>query len=187
MSCKDPQHQLIFHEYDNLTAHVALYGNLSWQKSQFFFAVESIAFAGVSVGFKDTFLRGTIPQTPALLLLIVVCLFNLWLCYVWFSTNRRNREYLEPLLHRAREIEHTLNHDDATYSVQWSVLEAKPKRRVRTSVLERHIPTGFAIAWTIILLAGSWHGQHFGWGIAIFATLAAGLHALEQDVASLTN
>src|SRR5438093_1110297 len=91
MPCDEPKHKLIFREYDNLPALIATYGNLSWQKSQFFFAVESIAFAGVGVAFKDTFLKGTAPEASGFVLLIVVCVFNFWLCYVWFNTNRRNR------------------------------------------------------------------------------------------------
>src|SRR5260370_29496370 len=161
MPCDNPKHQLIFHEYDNLTSHIALYGNLSWKKSQFFFAVESIAFAGVGVAFRDTFLKGASPEATALFLFIVVCLFNFWLCYVWFNTNRRNREYLDPLLKRARRIEKKLGHVEAMYSAQRKSVESlMSKRKIRTSQFERHIPSGFALAWAVALLIAAWHGNH---------------------------
>jgi hypothetical protein len=180
MSCNDPQHELLYREYDNLPALIALYGNLSWQKSQFFFTVESIAFAGVGVAFKNTFLEGATPAGPALFLLIVVCVFNFWLCYVWFNTNRRNREYLNPLVQRGRAIEVALKADKATHSAQWTFLESLPKRRYRTSWWELHIPTGFALAWSFALLTAAWHAHHFCWALGILIASLCALWVIER-------
>lgn len=157
-----------------------MWGGLSWQKSQFFFTVESIAFAGVGVAFKGTFLDGTPPRNSGLFLLIGICVFNFWLCYVWFNTNRRNREYLDPLLKRGRAIEGALKCKDATYSAQWKFLQDLPRRRVRTSPLELHIPSGFALAWAVALLIVAWHAQHIYWAARILVVSLIVLRAIEE-------
>lgn len=170
MTCSDPKHELMCREYDNLPALISLFGSLSWQKNQFFFTVESVAFAGVGVAFKSTFLDGTAPAVPALVLLIGICVFNFWICYVWFRTNRRNREYVDAILQRASAIEKELvSNDKATFS-------AMPKQRQHSSSRwELHIPSSFAVAWTVALLTAAWHGHHSDWAVS---TLIAALFAL---------
>jgi hypothetical protein len=165
-------------EYESLPALIAIWGNLSWQKSQFFFAVESVFLAGIGVALKDTFVEGKAPAPAAFLMLVGACVFNFWICYVWFRTNRSNREYLNPLLQRAQEIEVALLNDKAdkaTFSAQSRSLREPERKRHSSERWERHLPTGFAAAWAAALLAAAAHGPYCGWALG---TLVPSLLAL---------
>ena len=173
--CDDPAHHLMCREYDNLPALIALWGGLSWQKNQFFFGVESVLLAGIGVVLKDTFVYGNAPPPPAFQMLMGASVFNFWICYVWFRTNRSNRNYLSPLLLRARELEVALLNDTATFSAQLKYLLEPTRKRQTSERWERHLPTGFAVAWAAALLAAASHGPF--WGLA-FSTLLPSLLAL---------
>jgi len=174
-ACDDPSHQFMCREYEHLPALIALWGGLSWQKTQFFFGVESVFLAGIGVALKETFIEGRVPAHPAFLMLMGASVFNFWICYVWFRTNRSNREYLNPLLQRACEIEVALLNETATFSVQRKSLRAPERKRHSSEWWERHLPTGFAIAWAATLLAAASHGPYWGWALT---TLLPSLLAL---------
>jgi hypothetical protein len=148
-------------EYGNLPALIAHWDTHFWRKSQWFFAVESVLLGAVGVAFKNTFLSGIAPARPAFLLLVAACVFNFWICYVWFLTNRRNREYLVPLLQRARAIEAVNLKDDdkGTFSAQFEALEKHPSHA--SGRWENHLPSGFALTWAAALLAAALYNRSY--------------------------
>lgn len=170
--CDDPSHQLMCREYASLPALIVFWGGLSWQKNQFFCSVESILLAGIGVALKDTFIGGKDPTESAFLMLTIACVFNFWICYVWFRTNRTNRDYLTPLLLRACTIEGALGDRTATFSAQQGFLQDSKRNRHSAEWWERHLPTGFAVAWAAALLIGASYGQYWGWA---FSTLVLSL------------
>jgi hypothetical protein len=149
-------------EYENLPALIAHWDAHFWQKSQWFFAVESALLGAVGFALKDTFLSGVAPARPTLLFLVAACVFNFWICYVWFRTNRTNREYLDPLLERGREIEAAhLKDEIGTFSAQKRFQTLPKHRRHSSRRWEKHLPSGFALAWAALLLAAALYSNRF--------------------------
>ena len=162
-------------EYGNLPALIAHWDGHFWQKSQWFFAVESVLLAAVGVGFKETFLSGVPPARPAFLLLVASCVFNFWICYGWFRTSRSNREYLSPILKRARAIEAAILEDDTgTFSAQQKSLNLPEHERHSSNRWETHLPSGFALVWAAALLAAAVYGDRLCLALSIlFLSLVA--------------
>jgi hypothetical protein len=154
----------LLREYENLPQLIAHWDAHFWQKSQFFFAVESLLLAAVAVAFRQTFLKGAPPTLQEFRALIGLSVFNFWLCYVWFRTNRSNREFLGPLLTRARAIERALAagsdfktaEDRPTFTVQWQSLREPPRDRHSSHWWENHLPTGFALSWVAALVTAAY-------------------------------
>jgi hypothetical protein len=152
----------LLREYANLPQLIAHWDAHFWQKSQFFFAVESLLLAAVAVGFRQTFLEGEPPSLQKFHDLVALSVFNFWLCYVWFRTNRSNREFLGPLLRRARAIECALAalskskdglpEDQPTFTAQWQSLHEPRRDRHSSHWWENHLPTGFALSWVVVLI-----------------------------------
>jgi hypothetical protein len=168
-------------EYQNLPALIAHWDTHFWQKSQWFFAVESVLLGAVGVAFKDTFLSGVAPTRPAFLLLVASCVFNFWICYVWFRTNRSNREFLGPLLERARKIEAAILEDNTgTFSAQRESLTSPEHVRHSSHRWENHLPSGFALAWAAVLLAAALYGDRFCLALGTLALSLVALLLLEH-------
>ena len=158
----EPDHQrdFLLREYQNLPQLIAHWDAHFWQKSMFFFAVESLLLTAMAFTFREIFLKGVPPTIQEFHCLIGLSLFNFWLCYVWFRTNRSNREFLDPLLTRARVIEHALAassdvktaEDRQTFTVQWQSLCEPPRDRHSSRRWENHLPTGFALSWVAALV-----------------------------------
>lgn len=162
----DPRLEFKRLEYSNLPALIAHWDAHFWHKSQWFFGVESLILAAVGIAFKDTFLDGFAPKRPGFFFLVGSCVFNFWICYVWFRTNRANREFLTPLLHRAREIEtEFLKNEMGTFSAQQNSLTGWKHAQHSSHQWENHLPSGFALAWAVGLLVAALHGDHLDWAL----------------------
>ena len=171
-------------EYENLPALIAHWDGQFWQQSQWFFGVESVLLGAVGVALKDTFLSGAAPSRPAFLLLVSFCVFNFWICYVWFRTNRSNREYLDPLLRRARAIEAAIleNNDTGTFSAQQGSLTLPEHERHSAHRWVIHLPSGFALAWAAALLAAALYGHRFCLALSTLTLSLVALLLLEHFV-----
>lgn len=168
-------------EYENLPALIALYGSLQWQKSQWFFAVESLQLGGIGYVFKNTILSGIAPSRSALLLLAAACIFNFWICYVWFRTSRTTRKYLSPLLLRGGEIEAAILKDPkGTFSSQKTYLNSAKYERHSSSAWEVHLPSGIAFVWAAALLASTTYGGHFYLALSILSLFLITLLLVER-------
>ncbi len=168
-------------EYANLPALIAHWDAHFWKKSQWFFAVESVLLAAVGVAFKDTFLSGVAPARAAFLFLVASCVFNFWICYVWFRTNRSNREFLGPLLQRARAIEAAiLENDTGTFSAQRKSLASPKNERHSSHRWENHLPSGFALAWAAALLAAALYSDRFCLALSMLTLSLVALLLLEH-------
>ena len=151
----EKQRKVLILEYGNLPGLIAHWDAHFWHKSQFFFAVKSLLLGAVGVAFRETFLKGVPLGSQGLWVLVGVCIFNYWICYVWFRTNRSNREFLGPLFERARWIEKCLlEGQPGTFIAQWTALLDPKRDRHSAHWWENHLPTVFAVAWTAVLLAG---------------------------------
>lgn len=164
------KHDFMLREYEKLPQLIAHWDSHFWVKSQFFFAVESVFLAAGAVAFKKTLLQvnGDDPGVNGLVSLVGLCVFNFWLNYVWFRTNRSNREYLTHLFKRARAIERTLvatspdipPEDNPIFTGQWNSLQQSESNR-GSSWWEIHLPTGFAISWAVVLVRVASFSPHW--------------------------
>lgn len=168
-------------EYANLPTLIAHWDSHFWQKSQWFFAVESVLLAAIGVAFKDTFLAGAAPARSAFFLLVASCVFNFWICYVWFRTNRSNREFLGPLLGRARDIERKILGDDTgTFSEQRRSLMSPKNVRHSAHRWENHLPSGFALAWAAALVTAAVSAHRVPLAVSILTVSLVALLSLER-------
>ncbi len=144
-----PTHRdILLKEYESLVTQLIHWDSLFWTKSQFFLVIESAFIAVVLQAFKEQVTTASNKLPPALLCLFLVAgLFNIYLCYVWFRTNRRNREYIRQRIERALQIESELG-------VLHTFTDAKQKlpKGHGSANWETHLPTGFIIIWVVLLL-----------------------------------
>jgi hypothetical protein len=161
-------------EYENLPALIAHWDSHVWSKSNWFFGVQSLLLGAAGIAFKDHLLvETTLPTRRSLGALIILAFFNLWLCYVWFRTNRSNREYLKPLFERARAIETAaLGDGQGTFNFQLERLNAIGGKH-SSSRWETHLPSGFGIAWAVMLVSVSLGGGAAYIAVALAACLLA--------------
>jgi hypothetical protein len=160
----NPRRDFLLHEYGNLPQLIAHWDAHFWQKSQFFFAVESLLLGVVAVEFRKTFLEGATPGLQKFCELVGLSLFNFWLCYVWFRTNRSNREFLGALFGRARAIESALAavseggipENQPTFTCQFQSLLKPSQDRHASHWWENHLPTGFAASWVAVLITAAY-------------------------------
>jgi hypothetical protein len=178
---REPDYEFIRAEYSSLPALIAHWDGHFWQKSQFFFAVESVMLAAIGVAFEKVFLEGAPLSRPGYWVLIFACFFNFWLCYVWFRTNRSNREFLGPLFKRARDIERLpLEDDDGTFTAQHCSLNAPEHVRHSAHRWENHLPTGFALAWSAALVAGGFHSERWVGSLVALGVALIALRVIER-------
>lgn len=138
---------LLLEEYKGLIPQIVHWDSHFWNKSKFFLTIESAFLVGSLYALKEyLIMNNTIPKSLFLLLLIVVA-FNLYLSYVWFRTNRRNREYLELRFQRAREIEEKLGKVMEIFTND----PLKLPRCHRGASWEIHLATCFAAVWIILV------------------------------------
>src|SRR5437016_10055636 len=89
------EQDLLLEEYKGLIPQIVHWDSHFWNKSKFFLTFESAFLAGAIVAMRD-FATDSKPLPNALMLaLLAATVFNWYLSYVWFRTNRRNREFLE--------------------------------------------------------------------------------------------
>ena len=149
MHTEDKDEKLL-REYESLVLQIIHWDSHFWTKSRFFLAIES-AFIVVALQiFKLRVLGELESHSTLMVVLIFVGLLNIYLCYVWFRTNRRNREYLRIRFKRARAIENKFDEALQTFTDEKKELH----ERHGSATWETHLATAFIIAW-ILLLAGA--------------------------------
>ena len=125
--------EILMREYDSVVKQIIHWDSHFWHKSQFFLAIQS-AFV---IGALTILTR----QTP---ILFGVTIFNIYLCYVWFRTNRRNREYINLRTKRAKDIEADKRLQDILRTFR---SEKENLSSCRSAEWEVHIPIVFIVAW----------------------------------------
>jgi hypothetical protein len=138
--------EILLKEYESLVTQFVHWDSLFWSKSQFFLLIQSAFIAIFLQAFKENVTPSQTNFPPRLLcLFLLIALFNIYLCCVWFITNRRNREYLQQRAERAIQIESDLK-------VLRTFTDGRnlPKGH-RSSNLETHLPTAFIIAWVVLM------------------------------------
>jgi hypothetical protein len=139
---------ILLKEYESLVSQMIHWDSHFWVKSQFFLVIESAFVAVILQAFKEQVTAQSKLSTPLLFLFLFAGLFNIYLCYVWFRTNRRNREYLRLRFERARQIESELG------VLQTFTDDSKKLPKGHGSAAwETHLPTGFIVAWVVLLIA----------------------------------
>jgi len=165
--------EILIREYETITHQIIHWDKFFWEKSQFFLAVESALLAGAILELRKLFKLPSPIRASDLTILLVVVIFNLFLCYVWFRTSRSNREYLRVRFQRALRIESDprLRGVLQLYHEQDNMLAQPQFRKHSSSKWELHIPSAFGIAWVGLLLAASLHrANYFNAGIGVTAT-----------------
>jgi hypothetical protein len=141
------ERDILLKEYESLVAQLIHWDSHFWSKSQFFMVIQSAFIAVVLQAFKELVASSSNKPSPTLLyLFLFIGLFNVYLCYVWFRTNRRNREYLRQRSERAVQIESELG-------VLRTFTDGKEKlpKGHGSANWETHLPTGFIIVWVVLL------------------------------------
>lgn len=146
---------LLLEEYKGLIPQIIHWDSHFWNKSKFFLTFESAFLAGALVALNDFARHGTKVPMPMLFALFAATIFSLYLSYVWFRTNRRNREYLELRFKRAREIEAALGSVQSLFTNDPLLL---PKDH-GSSGWETHLPIAFGIAWIATLIGALFLGR----------------------------
>ena len=123
-----------------------------WQKHQFFFLIQSAFILGAGKLITDEVYKCSAANAvviPVFILWLALALsiLNLFLCYVWLKTSKRNRLYLKSRIHRAKELENEIkplvmksfNNPMLNHIADGSV-----------SKLENNVPKAFMGLWSII-------------------------------------
>ena len=139
---------LLLEEYKGLIPQIVHWDSHFWNKSKFFLTFESAFLAGTLVTLRENIAAGKVLSNSLLLALVGIVLFNLYLSYVWFRTNRRNREFLELRFRRARDIEAELGGVQKLFTNDPLQLS----KGHGSASWETHLATGFAVAWIALLL-----------------------------------
>jgi len=143
-SLSEAERELLKQEYDNIFTQIEHWDNQFWTKSRFFLLIES-AFLGGGLQIASSNLsNGVVTSRPLVLLGIFASLFNIFLSYVWFRSIRRNREYIEPRVERARKIERLIDSELAwrSFISQDEFLSSKG-----SSNWELKLPLSFMLVW----------------------------------------
>lgn len=160
-SLSEEERELLKQEYDNIFTQIEHWDNQFWTKSRFFLLIES-AFLGGGLQIASSNLsNGVVTSRPLVLLGIFASLFNIFLSYVWFRSIRRNREYIEPRVERARKIERLIDSELAwrSFISQDEFLSSKG-----SSNWELKLPLSFMLVWYCA-------GAIFLWQLSRSATL----------------
>ena len=143
-------------EYEQLTAQIIHWDSLSLRKDQFFLAVEGLFIIAAGQLLRPHLADLCPLPTHVIILITVMAIFNCFLCWVWFKTVRRNREWLDVRLKRAEEIE---NKNDIEFRIlrrQDSEFKEYGGHEAHKLVLK--VPIAFALLWILLLFVA------FLWG-----------------------
>jgi hypothetical protein len=143
-------YDLLLEEYKGIIPQIIHWDSHFWNKSKFFLTFESAFLAGTILTLRENVSTGKALSVSLFWILVGVAVFNLYLSYVWFRTNRRNREFLELRFRRAREIEAALG------GIQ-KIFTNDPLQLTKghgSAYWEIHLATGFAVAWVVLLGVG---------------------------------
>jgi hypothetical protein len=149
--------ELLMREYETITTQIVHWDTFFWHKGQFFLAIESVLLAVMTQQLTSE-VTDTIPMLPVMFFMIAgVTLFNLFLCYVWFRTNRSNHEYLKVRFERALQLEDEpeLRGVVQLYHLQLATLRSPKYVKHSSSMWERHLPSAFMLAWIAVLAVAS--------------------------------
>jgi hypothetical protein len=143
---------VLLREYEIVARQIEHWDNLFWRTSQFFLAQQSVLLAAVGGWVSGQFAEDATNLPSSWVVLAAAVISNIWLNYVWFRANRRNREYLEVRFARAQQIE-----DDpamrgvlAGYRLQTATLRDPKHAKHSNSQFEIHLPTVFMLAWVML-------------------------------------
>jgi hypothetical protein len=141
--------EMLLREYQSLIPQITHWDSHFWTKSQFFMVIESAFLAIILQGIKNQITPQNKPSSLLFYIFFFIGAFNIYLCYVWFRTNRRNREYLILRFERAIQIEAELGGMLRTFTTD---LEKLPKGH-GSATWEIHLATGFIIVWLTLMVA----------------------------------
>lgn len=158
-SLSDDDKELLKQEYDNIFAQIEHWDNQFWTKSRFFLLIESAFLGGGLQVIGSNIVSGTNFSTLFILLGIFLALFNIFLSYVWFRAIRRNREYIEPRVERARRIEQLIGSDVAWRSFIEQDKHLSPKG---SSNWELKLPLSFLFVWFCVGILLWWQISWIG-------------------------
>lgn len=132
------QDEILMREYDSVVKQIIHWDSHFWHKSQFFLAIQSVFVIGA---LKILIEQISIPLS----LLFAVTIFNIYLCYVWFRTNRRNREYIDLRKKRALDIESDKRLQDVLLTFRSD--EKNLSKSHQSAWWEIRLPYVFIVAW----------------------------------------
>jgi len=137
---------LLLEEYKGLIPQIIHWDSHFWNKSKFFLIFESAFLGGTLIALRESVVVEEVFPFPLFIALIGVVALNLYLSYVWFRTNRRNREFLELRFRRAREVEAELGSVQKLFRNDLQLLSSAHS----SARWEIHLATGFAVVWVAV-------------------------------------
>jgi hypothetical protein len=153
--------ELLMKEYETIGAQIEHWDNHFWNKSNFFLAVEAALLSAIVTRLIDALIDNKPIQPIIFFLINFAVIFNLFICYVWFRTNRTNHEYQMVRFHRAIQIENdpTLAGIVQLYHFQQDMLKHPGYVKHSSSLWEIYLPFAFIFAWIVSLIVAAYESN----------------------------
>ncbi|PJE03039.1 MAG: hypothetical protein CK427_06195 [Leptospira sp.] len=137
---------ILLKEYEIVSDQITYWDNQYWTKQKFFISVEGLFLSGSSFLLNNEMFREDNIELQTLFFSLIA--FNIVMCFIWFISCKRTKEYIDLRMKRAKNIEKYIKvaklyryHDNKFYLKQCNF----------SGKLERHIPSVFMVLWFIIL------------------------------------
>jgi hypothetical protein len=142
--------QILLEKYKLLVTQIIHWDTLFWSKSKFFLAIETAFLATVGAVHSPPLKGKFLDAASAPYVVIILALFNIFLCYVWHRTNKRNLQYRRFKIDEFMEIEKRMPELAIFSGDAAKILIPKSGRSARW---EMSLPFAFALLWCLV----------FGW------------------------
>jgi hypothetical protein len=140
--------QILLEKYKLLVTQIIHWDTHFWNKSKFFLTIET-ALLGTIGAILSPSLKGKIFEsvtTPYLT--IILALFNVFLCYVWHRTNKRNLQYRQLKIDEFVAIERLMPELNLFSADSVKMMIPNSGRSARW---EMSLPFAFALLWCLVL------------------------------------
>lgn len=103
-----PAQQMLLEKYKLLATQIIHWDTLFWSKSKFFLGIQTAFLALFGAAGTVAFKHPLFSKPMVDIGLVLVGVFNFYLCFVWYKTNVRNLQYRKFKIDEFREIERRL-------------------------------------------------------------------------------
>lgn len=137
---------ILMKEYEIVSNQITYWDNQYWTKQKFFISVEGLFLSGTSFLLNNQIFQVKSIRLQTLVFFLIA--FNIVMCFIWFISCKRTKEYIDLRMKRAKNIE---KYFKVTKLYRYHDNKFFLKQSNFSGKLERHIPTAFMVLWFIIL------------------------------------
>ena len=145
---------ILLKEYEIASQEFINLDNSFWTVSKFYVAIQSALLTAMGYLLIGEINKDGVMDTHLFVLFVSASVLNFFICYFWFRSLRRIREYMEVYVARSRiiEMQDDLKGLPKLYQKIGKDLYTPKKRRHRSSPCEKLLPFLFFAVWIAILL-----------------------------------